>query len=163
VIVGHVIREDDLVAERERAARRGLRFVFTNGCFDLLHAGHLDVLRRAKAAGDILAVGLNADDSVRLLKGEGRPLVPEGERAELLAALGVVDYVVLFHEETPARLIERLRPDVLVKGGDYDPGTIVGADAVRAAGGEVLVVPLRPGASTRGLVARIVERYGRKE
>jgi D-beta-D-heptose 7-phosphate kinase/D-beta-D-heptose 1-phosphate adenosyltransferase len=100
---------------------------------------------------------------VRLLKGEGRPLVPEGERAELLAALGVVDYVVLFHEETPARLIERLRPDVLVKGGDYDPGTIVGADAVRAAGGEVLVVPLRPGASTRGLVARIVERYGRKE
>jgi D-beta-D-heptose 7-phosphate kinase/D-beta-D-heptose 1-phosphate adenosyltransferase len=159
--MGRVVREEELVLERARAAREGLRFVFTNGCFDILHAGHLDVLRAAKQAGDLLAIGLNTDDSVRKLKGEGRPLVAEAERAELLAALTMVDFVVLFAEETPARLIERLRPDVLVKGGDYLPGTIVGAEAVRAAGGEVIVVPLRSGLSTKGLIARIVERYGR--
>ncbi|RPJ43153.1 MAG: D-glycero-beta-D-manno-heptose 1-phosphate adenylyltransferase [Candidatus Latescibacterota bacterium] len=159
--MGRVLGEKELIGERARAAARGLRFVFTNGCFDLLHAGHLDVLRAAKGAGDLLAIGLNADDSVRRLKGEGRPLVGEGERAELLAALEMVDFVVLFHEDTPARLIEALAPDVLVKGGDYAPGEIVGSDFVRARGGTVLVVPLRPGASTRGLIDEIVERYGR--
>ncbi|MBM3319146.1 MAG: D-glycero-beta-D-manno-heptose 1-phosphate adenylyltransferase [Candidatus Eisenbacteria bacterium] len=158
--MGCVVREEELVLERARAAREGLRFVFTNGCFDILHAGHLDVLRAAKRAGDLLAVGLNTDDSVRKLKGEGRPLVAEAERAELLAALEMVDFVVLFGEETPARLIERLRPDVLVKGGDYSPETIVGAETVRAAGGDVIVVPLRSGLSTQRLIARIVERYG---
>ena len=158
--MGRVLDLAALIDARKEAARKGLRFVFTNGCFDLLHAGHLDVLREAKKAGDLLAVGMNADDSVRLLKGEGRPLVPETERAELLAALEPVDFVVLFHEETPAHLIERLVPDVLVKGGDYDPEEIVGADTVRAAGGEVKVVPLRTGLSTRSLIDRIVERYG---
>ncbi|MFH1681351.1 MAG: D-glycero-beta-D-manno-heptose 1-phosphate adenylyltransferase [Candidatus Eisenbacteria bacterium] len=160
--VGRVLEEDDLVGERVRAARAGLRFVFTNGCFDILHVGHVDVLRRAKEAGDLLAVGLNTDESVRRLKGEGRPLVGEGERGEVVAALEMVDFVVLFGEETPARLIERLRPDVLVKGGDYSPDEIVGADTVRGSGGEVIVVPLRAGVSTRGLVERIVERYGPK-
>jgi len=158
--MGRVVEQEELLGERKAAARDGLRFVFTNGCFDILHAGHLDVLRRARQAGDILVVGLNSDDSVRLLKGPGRPLVGERERAELLAALEPVDFVVLFSEETPARLIDALRPDVLVKGGDYAPDEIVGADTVRAAAGEVLVVPLRPGLSTRGLIEKIVERYG---
>lgn len=158
--MGRVVNEDTLVAERKAAAEAGLRLVFTNGCFDILHAGHLDVLRRAREAGDILVVGLNADESVRLLKGEGRPLVNEKERAELLAALEPVDFVVLFDEETPARLIERIVPDVLVKGGDYEPDNIVGADTVRGNGGTVLTVPLREGLSTRKLIDRIVRQYG---
>ncbi len=158
--MGRVLDMAALIDERKSAARKGLRFVFTNGCFDVLHAGHLDVLREAKKAGDLLAVGLNGDESVRRLKGEGRPLVPEAERAELLAALDPVDFVVLFHEETPKLLIERLVPDVLVKGGDYDPDEIVGAGTVRAAGGEGKVVPLREGRSTRALIEQIVERYG---
>lgn len=159
--VGRIVDERELLEIRRGAARHGRRFVFTNGCFDVLHAGHLHVLREAKAAGDILAVGLNADDSVRLLKGEGRPIVGEEDRAELLAALGPVDYVVLFHEETPARIIDLLEPDVLVKGGDYEPESIVGARTVTGAGGEVRVIPLREGLSTKALIARIVERYGR--
>jgi len=158
--VGRVTTEDALLREREDLRREGKRVVFTNGCFDVLHAGHLDSLRRARAEGDFLVVGLNGDGSVRALKGEGRPLVPEGDRAELLAALEPVDRVVLFHEETPARLIGRLLPDVLVKGGDYAPEEIAGADAVRDAGGRVVIVPLKEGLSTRGLIARIVERYG---
>ncbi|MBN1826301.1 MAG: D-glycero-beta-D-manno-heptose 1-phosphate adenylyltransferase [Candidatus Eisenbacteria bacterium] len=152
--------EEELLREREELRCRGEKVVFTNGCFDVLHAGHLDVLRSARAEGDFLVVGLNGDDSVRRLKGEGRPLVGQEERAELLAALEPVDRVVLFHEETPARIIEKLLPDVLVKGGDYGPDTIVGAETVRHSGGRVVIVPLREGLSTRGLIALILERYG---
>jgi len=158
--VGLVIGEKDLLRERRAAAEKGLVFVFTNGCFDLLHAGHLHVLRAAKEAGDLLTVGLNTDASVRKLKGKGRPLMGEGERAELLAALDPVDYVVLFSEETPRRLIEALEPDVLVKGGDYQADRIVGADVVRGRGGQVLVVPLREGLSTSSLIERIVRAFG---
>jgi D-beta-D-heptose 7-phosphate kinase/D-beta-D-heptose 1-phosphate adenosyltransferase len=129
--------------------------VFTNGVFDLLHPGHLDVLRGARAEGDALVVALNTDASVRRLKGPSRPVRAEQARALVVAALACVDVVVLFDDDTPARLIAHLEPDVLVKGGDYAPDAIVGADVVRARGGRVVVVALTPGHSTTGTVARI--------
>lgn len=134
--------------------RRRLKVVFTNGCFDLLHAGHVALLETARSLGDVLIVGVNTDRSVRRLKGPGRPIVPLAERMELLAGLRAVGHVVPFAEPTPARLIEALRPDVLVKGGDYRADRIVGRDVVRAAGGRVVVVPLRRGRSTTDLIAR---------
>ena len=130
--------------------------VFTNGVFDLLHVGHVALLEAARAEGGALVVGVNSDASVRgLEKGADRPIVPERERARLLAALACVDCVVLFDEETPLVLIERLRPDVLVKGADYARAAIVGADQVEAWGGRVVRVPLVPGASTTALLARL--------
>lgn len=142
--------------ERRLALYRseGRKIVFTNGCFDLLHAGHVQYLAAAAAMGDVLIVGLNSDDSVRRLKGEGRPLNSELDRAAVLAGLSAVSYVVLFSEDTPLGLIERIVPDVLVKGGDYEPDQIVGADVVRRAGGKVEVVPLVEGRSTTALVQR---------
>lgn len=135
---------------------QGGRVVFTNGVFDLLHAGHVHVLESARALGDALVVGVNTDASVRRLgKGAERPIVAEADRARVLAALECVDCVVLFDEETPADLIHRLTPNVLVKGGDYSPDAIVGGDAVRAAGGEVVVIPLLPDRSTSRLVERL--------
>jgi rfaE bifunctional protein nucleotidyltransferase chain/domain len=141
-------------AVRWRSAQRG-RVVFTNGVFDLLHPGHVDVLYAARLLGDQLVVGVNSDSSVRRLKGPERPIRSEAERAVVLAALECVDAVVLFEEDTPLLLIEALRPDVLVKGGDYAADTIVGADAVRGRGGEVVVVPLTPGHSTTRTVERL--------
>ena len=130
--------------------------VFTNGVFDLLHVGHVALLEAARAEGGALVVGVNSDASVRRLeKGAERPIVPQRERARLLAALACVDCVVLFDEETPLALIERLRPDVLVKGADYARAAIVGADQVEAWGGRVVRVPLVPGASTTALLARL--------
>jgi D-beta-D-heptose 7-phosphate kinase/D-beta-D-heptose 1-phosphate adenosyltransferase len=130
--------------------------VFTNGVFDLLHAGHIALLEAARAAGDALVVGVNTDASVRRLgKGADRPLVAEGERARVLAALAAVDCVVLFDEDTPLSLIERLRPDVLVKGADYAPEAIVGAAAVKGWGGRVIRVPLVEGKSTTDLVRKL--------
>lgn len=135
---------------------QGQRVVFTNGCFDLLHAGHVRYLEAARGLGELLIVGLNADDSVRrLAKGPGRPFIPEGDRAEILAALACVDGVVLFHEDTPLELIDVLRPDILVKGGDYTLDRIVGRDAVQSWGGEVQVIPVIPGRSTSQLIAAI--------
>jgi len=142
-------------AARWRERQRG-PVVFTNGVFDLLHVGHVALLEAARAEGGALVVGVNSDASVRRLdKGTDRPIVPEGERARLLAALACVDCVVLFDEETPLALIERLRPDVLVKGADYARAAIVGADQVEARGGRVVRVPLVPGASTTALLARL--------
>jgi D-beta-D-heptose 7-phosphate kinase/D-beta-D-heptose 1-phosphate adenosyltransferase len=132
------------------------RLVFTNGVFDLLHPGHVDVLTGARARGDALVVGVNGDASVRRLgKGPERPVRAEWERAYVLAALECVDAVVLFEEDTPLQLIRALRPDVLVKGGDYDEATIVGAADVRAWGGDVVVVPLTPGQSTTSIVEKL--------
>jgi len=133
-----------------------MTIVFTNGCFDLLHPGHVDLLERARALGDRLIVGLNSDRSVRALKGEGRPLLPQEERAAILRALRCVDEVIIFDELTPARVIEALQPDVLVKGGDWPVEQIIGADAVLRAGGRVLSLALKPGYSTTALVQRIV-------
>lgn len=141
-----------------RAKARGKRVVFTNGCFDLLHAGHVTLLERAKRYGDLLVVGLNSDRSVRALKGRGRPIIPARDRARLLAALASVDYVVIFNEPTPQRVITRLVPDVLVKGADWAAGAIVGTEAVRAAGGRVVRFPLVKGYSTSKMLARIRRR-----
>jgi rfaE bifunctional protein nucleotidyltransferase chain/domain len=133
-----------------------MRLVFTNGCFDILHPGHVDLLERARDLGDALVVGLNSDESVRRLgKGSERPLNPLADRAAVLAALACVDFVVPFAEATPLELITAVQPDVLVKGGDWPVERIVGADMVRARGGEVLSLPLLPGYSTTALVERI--------
>jgi rfaE bifunctional protein nucleotidyltransferase chain/domain len=129
--------------------------VFTNGCFDLLHPGHVEVLHAARALGDRLVVGVNADASVRRLKGPGRPLLPEDERALLLAALASVDVVTIFAEDTPRELIAALLPDLLVKGGDYAPEMVVGREEVEAAGGRVKILPLLPGYSTTSVLERI--------
>ena len=141
-------------AIRWRAEQRGV-VVFTNGVFDVLHRGHVDLLTAARSRGDRLVVGINSDASVRRLKGPTRPLNPAADRAYVLSALSAVDAVVVFDGDTPLELIRALRPDVLVKGGDYTEATIVGAPDVRARGGDVVVVPLTPGHSTTGIVERI--------
>jgi rfaE bifunctional protein nucleotidyltransferase chain/domain len=141
---------------RLRALRRaGKRIVFTNGCFDLIHAGHVRYLRAARRLGDVLVVGLNSDASVRRLKGPQRPLVPQRARCEVMAALEMVDLVTVFAQDTPYELIARVQPDVLVKGGDWRPDHIVGADLVRARGGRVRALPFARGYSTTALVERI--------
>ena len=135
---------------------QGQRVVFTNGCFDLLHPGHVTYLEQARSQGEALIVGVNTDDSVRRLGKEGgRPVTPESDRARVLAALACVDLVVLFDEDTPLELISALQPDVLVKGGDYQLNEIVGREVVEARGGQVLALPFVPGYSTTALVARL--------
>jgi D-beta-D-heptose 7-phosphate kinase/D-beta-D-heptose 1-phosphate adenosyltransferase len=146
--------------ERERLREAGLRLVFTNGCFDLLHPGHVRYLAGARRLGDRLLVAVNADETVAKLKGKARPLVPVTERMEILAALVTVDYVIPFDEETPARVIRELIPDILVKGGDWPIDQIVGRDTVEAAGGRVISLPFAEGYSTTGLIEQIVERFG---
>ena len=146
---------DRAAAQRWRRLQSG-RVVFTNGVFDLLHAGHVAALEAARALGDVLVVGINDDASARRLgKGNGRPFVPAADRARLVAALRSVDRVVVFSEDTPAALIAELEPDVLVKGGDYDPAALPGRDTVLARGGVVTVLPLLPNRSTTALVERI--------
>ena len=134
---------------------RGEKIVFTNGCFDLLHAGHVSYLEAARGQGDRLVLGLNTDRSVTALKGAGRPIITEQDRARVLAALESVDAVVLFDEDTPERLICRLLPDILVKGGDYRPEDVAGGDCVRAAGGVVQIIDFVEGRSTSELISRI--------
>ena len=131
------------------------RVVFTNGVFDVLHPGHVDLFARAHMLGDALIVGVNTDDSVRRLKGLSRPVRSERERAYVLSALQYVDAVVLFAEDTPLELIRRVRPDVLVKGGDYTPDTVVGRDDVESWGGRVVIVPLVPGQSTTSIIEKL--------
>jgi D-beta-D-heptose 7-phosphate kinase/D-beta-D-heptose 1-phosphate adenosyltransferase len=135
--------------------RRGLRVGFTNGCFDLLHPGHIHLLKQARAACDRLVVGLNSDDSVKRLKGNGRPVQGEAARAAVLAGLADVDLVTAFGEDTPEALIAALRPDVLVKGADYSMDTVVGADLVKSYGGRVVLAELLPGHSTSATVAKL--------
>jgi rfaE bifunctional protein nucleotidyltransferase chain/domain len=145
----------ELLAERRRWKAEGRKVVFTNGCFDLLHPGHVALFEAARAQGDVLVIGLNTDRSVRAIKGPARPLVPEAERAETLAALEAVDRVVLYDEETPRSIIADLLPDVLVKGADWALDAIVGREEVEAAGGRVVRVDLVPARSTTSMVARI--------
>jgi len=137
----------------------GKRIVFTNGCFDLIHAGHIDYLSKAKAMGDVLIVGLNSDDSVRRIKGEKRPILSENERMFILSNLKPVDYVVLFAEDTPLKLIEELLPDILVKGADWARDDIVGADVVVANGGEVKTIKFLNDQSTSKIIEKIVAGY----
>ncbi len=141
----------------QRLRRAGKKVVFTNGCFDLLHAGHVSYLDRAKGFGDILVVGLNSDASVRRLKGPGRPVHREEDRLRVIAALEAVDYVTLFSEETPLRLIEAVQPHVLVKGADWKKSEIVGAREVESWGGRVKRVPLVSGRSTTAILRRLEE------
>jgi D-beta-D-heptose 7-phosphate kinase/D-beta-D-heptose 1-phosphate adenosyltransferase len=139
--------------------RQGKKVVFTNGCFDILHVGHVRYLSKARETGDLLIVGLNTDRSVRTIKGEQRPIVSERERAEVLAALAIVDYVVLFDEPDPLRLITALKPDILVKGADWAKDEIVGRDVVEKGGGKVIRIPLVPGSSSTNLIDRIIKVY----
>ena len=138
----------------------GHEIVFTNGCFDLLHPGHIRYLAQARDLGDFLIIGLNSDDSVSRLKGPERPIQPETVRAEMLAALHVVDAVVIFNEDTPLELITALKPDILVKGGDYTPETVVGADVVTAHGGRVEIIKFETGYSTTDLISKIRDGQG---
>jgi rfaE bifunctional protein nucleotidyltransferase chain/domain len=142
-------------AKAWRASLADQPLVFTNGVFDLLHPGHITVLHAARRQGDALVVGINSDASVKRLKGENRPVRTENERATMLAALAMVDAVVIFEQDTPLELIRVLEPDVLVKGGDYTEASVVGAPDVRARGGRVVIVPLTPGHSTTAIVERI--------
>lgn len=134
----------------------GKRVVFTNGCFDILHPGHIYTLTQAKALGDVLIVAINSDASVRRLKGERRPILSQDERAVMLAALEVVDYVTVFAEDTPLALIELLQPHVLVKGGDWNPETVVGREVLEANGGRVVLIPYQEGLSTTGIIERVL-------
>lgn len=152
---GKVISTEELRAERERLREGGLRLVFTNGCFDVLHVGHVRYLARARELGDALVVAINSDRAVRELKGAGRPIMNESERAEMLASLRAVDYVTVFDDLSPRSLIAALLPDVLVKGGDYALSEIHGREEVEAAGGRVVSLPFIEGASTTSIIERI--------
>lgn len=154
--LGNKILPSDELARKLSAHRKdGKRIVFTNGCFDLLHVGHVRYLQAAKKLGNLLVVAINSDRSVRALKGESRPIQAEQDRLEILAALECVDYVTLFEEETPQRIIELLQPDILVKGGDWPREKIVGREEVESRGGKVVTIPYVVGASTTGLIQKI--------
>ena len=151
-----VLPREGLLTTLSKERSQGQRIVFTNGCFDLMHVGHTRYLQAARALGDLLVVGVNSDASVRRLdKAPDRPIVPEAQRAEVLAALGCVDFVTIFDESDPLQLIMAVQPDVLVKGGDWAIDRIVGREIVEARGGRVQTIPLVPGMSTTGLLQRI--------
>jgi D-beta-D-heptose 7-phosphate kinase/D-beta-D-heptose 1-phosphate adenosyltransferase len=150
-----ILTTEALLPIIERLKSEGKVVVFTNGCFDLLHVGHVRYLAEAKAAGDVLVLGLNSDKSVRALKGPGRPITSEAERAEILVSLKSVDYVLIFDDPDPLRLILAVRPDVLVKGEDWEEEDIVGASEVRSWGGKVIRAKQKEGSSTTGLIERI--------
>src|SRR5713226_3920028 len=152
-----IVTIEALIKERERLRSEGKRLVFTNGCFNLLHPGHVRYLSAARSLGDALVVALNSDRSVRVLKGEGRPILDEQERAEVIAALEAVDYVIVFDEETPRELIADLLPDVLVKGGDWPLDRIIGREEVEAAGGRVISLPYIEGSSTSDIIERVAK------
>jgi len=153
--MGNVVSLQELLVARKRIKIEGKRVVFTNGCFDILHRGHVEYLRKAKALGDVLVVGVNTDSSVRRIKGPDRPVIDESDRAFVLAALASVDYVCLFNEDTPYELIRALVPDILVKGADWAIEKVVGRDIVEAAGGSVQTIEFLPDRSTTGILERI--------
>jgi len=155
--MGRIVSQEELIALLGRANRGASRIVFTNGCFDLLHPGHIRTLEPARSLGDVLVVGLNRDASVREAKGDSRPVIAEDERAELLAALEAVDLVVFFGEPIPRELIDGLLPDVLVKGADWGSTEIVGREAVERAGGRVVSITLEPGYSTTSILQKIAK------
>ncbi|MBP1654806.1 MAG: rfaE2 [Bacteroidetes bacterium] len=160
--MGRLVSQRALRDLRNRFRRQGRKVVFTNGTFDIIHRGHVEYLTRARALGDVLIVGLNTDASIRRIKGEGRPVNPNRDRAAVLAGLAAVDYVCFFGDDTPERLIRSLVPDVLVKGADWKAGEIVGSDVVRAHGGVVRRIRLTPGRSTTGIIDRILNLQRRR-
>ncbi len=151
--------QDELIPILKDLKKNSRRIVFTNGCFDILHVGHIRYLKEAKGYGDMLIVAVNSDSSVKSIKGDKRPIVSQSERAEVVAALEMVDYVTMFDEDTPYNIIKKLQPDVLIKGGDWAIDKIVGRDIVEARGGKVIAIPFIEGASTTGIVERILEKY----
>jgi rfaE bifunctional protein nucleotidyltransferase chain/domain len=158
--MGRLIGREALIRIRRKLKRQGKCVVFTNGTFDILHRGHVEYLQAARRLGDILIVGLNTDASIRRIKGDKRPINTNRDRAAVLAALGCVDYVCLFGDDTPQRLITALVPDVLVKGADWSANAIVGKDVVEAHGGSVRRIRLTPGRSTTNVIGKILEKYG---
>jgi D-beta-D-heptose 7-phosphate kinase/D-beta-D-heptose 1-phosphate adenosyltransferase len=154
--------KEDLHRIVEDLKKKGKRIVFTNGCFDLLHLGHIRYLEKAKFLGDILVVGVNSDRSVQSLKGPERPILPEEERAEILSGLECVDYITLFDELTPLELISSLQPHILVKGGNWAKETTVGREVVERSGGEVVILPFVEGSSTSNLIETILKRYEKR-
>jgi len=158
-ISSKVIELNDFLKKLKYLRQAGKRIVFTNGCFDILHIGHVRYLQSAKAEGDLLVVGLNSDRSVHIIKGEKRPVIGEQQRAEVLASVGFVDYIILFNEPDPYTLIATIAPDVLVKGADWAEEQIVGADVVKAGGGRVVRVPVVPDVSTSQIIEDIIRKY----
>ena len=154
-MTGKLKSADEVAAIAAEASKNGKTVVFTNGCFDILHRGHVHVLRQAKAAGDILIVGINSDKSVKSIKGDSRPVLPEIDRVELISAMEMVDYVVIFDEPDPYKLIMAIKPGVLAKGGDWTEDKIIGADIVEQGGGRVAVIPYLEGFSTSEIIERI--------
>ena len=161
--MGEVVSLEEAVKVREKLRAQGKTIVLTNGHFDILHVGHVDCLQRAKALGDVLIVGLNSDASTRLLKGQKRPIVPQEERAQLLAALQCVDYVIIFEERTAERLLAALKPEVYVKGGDWAVEDLPEAKVIAECGVRVEILPQTPGRSTTDIIGTILTRYGGDE
>jgi len=161
--LGEVVPLQEAITIREKLRGEGKTIVLTNGHFDILHVGHVDCLQRAKALGDVLIVGLNSDASTRLLKGEKRPIVPQEERAQLLAVLQCVDYVIIFEEQTAERLLAALRPEVYVKGGDWAIEDLPEAKVIAECGIRVEILPQMPGRSTTDIIETILTRYGGDE
>ncbi len=157
--MGKIISIDEILEIKDKLKKEGKKIVFTNGCFDILHRGHIEYLSKAKELGDVLIVGLNSDSSVRQIKGEGRPIIPQEDRAIILASLHFVDYVVIFEEPTPYELISKIVPDVLVKGSDWSPENVVGRDIVEANGGKVVLIELTPNRSTTNIIKTVLERF----
>ena len=154
-----ILSKDDLKKAVEKQKKEGKRIVFTNGCFDILHAGHARYLNEAKKLGDILVLAINSDASVQSIKGKQRPLIPQNERAYVVASLKAVDYVTIFDEDTPLHLIEYLRPHILVKGGDWTEETVVGGNLVKEWGGKVIIMPQLKGISTTNIIKKIMKAY----
>lgn len=162
-ILSKIVTVEKLVARLDTVRKSGKKIVFTNGCFDILHVGHVRYLAAARSEGDLLVIGLNSDASVRLIKGEKRPIVTQDQRAEVLASLGCVDYVVMFDEPDPLALIETLKPNVLVKGEDWTEDNIIGAEFVKSNDGKIVRIKFVDETSTSGIIERIVERYSGKQ
>jgi len=159
--MGKIVKLQELIQIRKKAKKENKKVVFTNGCFDLLHRGHIEYLKKAKKLGDILIVGLNSDSSVKKIKGEGRPIQGQADRAVILASLYFVDYVCIFNELTPLKLISKLIPDILAKGGDWKVKDIVGKDIVESHGGKVLSIKMVKGKSTRNIIQTILKKFRR--
>ena len=157
-----ILKLSDLVKALESLREAGKRIVFTNGCFDILHAGHVRYLTAARSKGDALVLGLNSDVSVKSIKPENRPIVNQDQRAEVLEGLACVDYITIFDEPDPLALIQTIKPDVLIKGADWKEAEIIGSDVVKSYGGKVIRIEVVPGISTSRIIQRILELYGRQ-
>lgn len=156
-----ILKLSDLVKVVEGLREAGKRIVFTNGCFDILHVGHVRYLAAARSKGDALVLGLNSDASVKSIKLDNRPIVSQDQRAEVLAGLACVDYITIFDEPDPLALIQAIKPDVLIKGADWEEAEIIGSDVVKSYGGKVVRIEVVPGISTSRIIQRILKLYGR--